>query len=85
MRTVVTVAGMRGEHCRRAIFTALTPVGGIRSAEVMLGRIVIEHDGTVTEAALREAIGVTGYVIANVVEDRRALPMVDDSVPHFST
>ena len=85
MRTVVTVAGMRGEHCRRAIFTALTPVDGIRSAEVMLGRIVIEHDGTVTEAALREAIGVTGYVIADVVEDRRALPMVDDSVPHLST
>lgn len=84
MRTVVTVAGMRGEHCRRAIFTALTPVGGIRSAEVMLGRIVIEHDGTVTETALREAIGVTGYVITDVADDRRTLPMADDSMRHLS-
>ena len=66
---------MRGEHCKRAIFTALTPVSGIQSAEVSLGRITVEHDGTVTEAELREAIAVTGYVIADVTEERRALPI----------
>ena len=75
---------MRGEHCRRAIFTALTPVDGIRSVEVTLGRVVIEHDGTVTETALREAIGVTGYVVAGVVEDRRVLPLMDDSLHRHS-
>jgi copper chaperone CopZ len=82
MRTVVTIAGMRGEHCKRAIFTALTPVSGIRSAEVSLGRITVEHDGTVTEAELREAIAVTGYVISDVTEERRALPIRDDERAH---
>jgi copper chaperone CopZ len=81
MRTVVTIAGMRGEHCKRAIFTALTPVTGIHSVEVMLGRITVEHDGTVTETSLRDAIGVTGYVIADVVEDRRVLPLMNATLP----
>jgi copper chaperone CopZ len=80
MRTVVTIAGMRGEHCKRALFTALTPIAGIYSADVTLGRITVEHDGTVTEAELREAISVTGYVIAEVVEERRVLPVMDPSL-----
>jgi copper chaperone CopZ len=79
MRTVVTIAGMRGEHCKRALFTALTPIAGIQSADVTLGRIAVEHDGTVTEEELREAISVTGYIIASVVEERRILPVMDSS------
>jgi copper chaperone CopZ len=77
MITVVTIAGMRGEHCKRALFTALTPVAGIRSAEVSVGRITVDHDGSVTAAELREAISVTGYVVADVVEERRALPIMN--------
>ncbi|MEO6864056.1 MAG: heavy-metal-associated domain-containing protein [Gemmatimonadaceae bacterium] len=84
MRTVVSIAGMRGEYCKRALFTALTPVEGIRSAEVTLGRITIEHDGSVTESGLREAIEVTGYVVANVVHERRVLPVMDSALQtHF--
>lgn len=77
MITIVKIAGMRGEHCKHALFTALTPVVGITSAQVTLGQISVEHDGTVTEAELRDAIAVTGYVVADVVEERRALPVVD--------
>lgn len=84
MRTVVHVAGMRGEHCKRAIFTALTPISGIHSAEVSLGRITVEHDGTVTETELREAIAVTGYVIADVEEERRVLPIRDAELHRHS-
>jgi len=80
MITIVTIAGMRGEHCKRALFTALTPVAGIRSAEVSLGRVTIDHDGSVTEEELCEAISVTGYVIADVVHERRVLPIVDDPI-----
>ncbi|MEO7101716.1 MAG: heavy metal-associated domain-containing protein [Gemmatimonadaceae bacterium] len=80
MITIVTIAGMRGEHCKRAVFTALTPVAGIRSADVSLGRVTIDHDGTVTEAELCEAISVTGYVIADVVHERRLLPIVGNQV-----
>ncbi|MEO8946245.1 MAG: heavy-metal-associated domain-containing protein [Gemmatimonadaceae bacterium] len=79
MKTVVTIAGMRGEHCKRALFTALTPVAGITSAEVSLGCITVEHDGTVTEQDLRDAIAVTGYVITGVGEERRSLPVMDGS------
>ncbi len=83
MITVVTIAGMRGDHCKRALFTALTPVAGIHAAEVALGRITVEHDGTVTEQELRDAISVTGYVVASVVEERRVLPIMNDSLePH---
>jgi copper chaperone CopZ len=80
MRTVVTIAGMRGEYCKRALFTALTPVSGIRSAEVALGRIAVEHDGTVTETDLRDAISVTGYVVTDVTEERRALSIMDSAL-----
>jgi len=80
MLTIVTIAGMRGEHCKRALFTALTPVAGIRSAEVSLGRVTIDHDGSVTEDELREAISVTGYVIAAVTHERRVLPVMDSSI-----
>lgn len=71
---------MRGDHCKRALFTALTPIAGIQSADVTLGRITVEHDGTVTEEELRQAISVTGYVVAEVVEERRVLPVMDPSL-----
>jgi len=71
---------MRGEYCKRALFTALTPVSGIRSAEVALGRIAVEHDGTVTETDLRDAISVTGYVVTDVTEERRALSIMDSAL-----
>ena len=71
---------MRGDHCKRALFTALTPIAGISTAEVVLGRITVEHDGTVTATELRDAISVTGYVIADIVEDRRILPVMGESL-----
>jgi copper chaperone CopZ len=71
---------MRSEYCKRAIFTALTPIGGIHSADVSLGTITVEHDGTVTEQDLRDAIAVTGYVIVEVAEDRRVLPMANQTL-----
>ena len=36
---------MSSPHCIRAVFTALTPVEGILSAEVTLGAVEVEHDG----------------------------------------
>lgn len=67
---------MRSPHCVQAVFTALTPVAGILSAEIVPGWAVIEHDGRTTASAVREAIGVAGYSVDEVVEERRRLPMV---------
>jgi copper chaperone CopZ len=67
---------MSCQHCVQAVFTALTPVEGILSAEVTIGSVVIEHDGRATVDALRAAIGVAGYDAVIAAEERRQLPIV---------
>jgi copper chaperone CopZ len=67
---------MSCQHCVQAVFTALTPVEGILSAEVTIGSVVIEHDGRTTVDALRAAIGVAGYDAVIAAEERRHLPIV---------
>lgn len=67
---------MSCQHCVRAVFTALTPVPGIVSADVSIGRAVIEHDGRATEAALREAIAESGYHVSSATEEKRRLPII---------
>ena len=76
MRTRLRILGMSTPHCIRAVFTALTPVEGIVSADVVLGSVEVEHDGRATPDALREAIAVAGYEVGEVIEERRRLPTV---------
>ena len=76
MRTRLRILGMSTPHCIRAVFTALTPVEGIVSAEVVLGAVEVEHDGRPTIEALREAIAVAGYEVVDAVEDRRGLRVI---------
>ena len=67
---------MSCQHCVTAVFTALTPVEGILSAEVDVGSVLVEHDGRATVNALREAIAVAGYEAILATEERRQLPVV---------
>ncbi|MDB4886694.1 MAG: hypothetical protein JWN79_2132 [Gemmatimonadetes bacterium] len=76
MLTRLRITGMSCQRCVQAVFTALTPVPGIRSAEVTIGAAVIEHDGQATVAALREAIAVSGYEVSLADEERRRLPIL---------
>ena len=76
MITRIRIAGMSCQHCVRAVFTALTPVEGITSADVSIGAATIEHDGRVTMDALREAIAVAGYEVEEGTEERRRLPLL---------
>jgi copper chaperone CopZ len=78
MITRARVEGMSCQHCVRAVFTSLAGVRGITRADVSIGAIEIEHDGTVTVEALREAVAVAGYAIREAVLDRRRLPMFGD-------
>lgn len=73
MITTVAIAGMRTGYCMRAVFTALAAVEGIQSADVSLGRAVIDHDGRATADRLREAIAVSGYEVMSVDDERRRL------------
>ena len=76
MITSIRIEGMTCQHCVRAVFTALTPVEGIHSADVTVGHATVEHDGRVTMATLRDAIAVAGYRVDGGTEERRRLPLL---------
>jgi copper chaperone len=76
MLTRLRIEGMSCQHCVQAVFTSLTPVQGIISANVTIGAATIEHDGRATVDALREAIAVAGYDVSVADEQRRRLPML---------
>jgi copper chaperone len=76
MRTRLHITGMSCQHCVRAVFTALTPVPGVSSADVGIGWVEVEHDGRATLDVLRSAIAVAGYDAALAGEERRRLPVV---------
>lgn len=75
MQTVVSIQGMSSAHAVRAVFTALAGVHGIDRADVTLGKAVIDHDGTVTVDAIRDAVAVAGFDIGDATENRRTLPI----------
>lgn len=70
---------MTCQHCVRAVFTALTPVEGVLSADVSIGRVDVEHDGRATVDALRAAIAVAGYEAVAEREERRRLHVLGSS------
>jgi copper chaperone CopZ len=76
MITRLRIAGMSCQRCVQAVFTALTPVEGIVSAEVSIGAVTIEHDGRATVEALRDAIAISGYDVTLAEEERRRLPLL---------
>ncbi len=78
MRTIVQVDGMCAVHCVRAVQTSLAMVPGISWCDVTMGRVEVEHDGGATAEALREAIGVAGFTVRAVQQERR-LPVVGES------
>ncbi len=63
---------MTCQRCVQAVFTSLTPVAGIVSADVGIGAATIEHDGRTTVEALTEAIALAGYSVVGA-EGRREL------------
>ncbi|MDQ3243526.1 MAG: heavy-metal-associated domain-containing protein [Gemmatimonadota bacterium] len=76
MITTATIDGMSCVHCVRAVFTGLAAVPGVSRADVSIGKAVIEHDGSATAEAIREAISIAGYEVAAFSDDRRTLPVV---------
>jgi copper chaperone len=75
MLTTASIAGMTCAHCVRAVFTSLAGVPGIERADVSIGQAVIEHDGSVTPEAIRDAIAVAGYEMTGITDNRRTLPL----------
>ena len=75
MQTTALISGMTCAHCVRAVFTSLGGVEGIKSADVSIGRAVIEHDGTVSPEDIRAAVALAGYEVTEFKNDRRTLPL----------
>ena len=74
MVSILTIAGMVAVHSRRAVYTALSGVPGVTSAEVELGRAVVEHDATTTREALSDAVAIVGCDVIDIRVERR-LPL----------
>ena len=74
MVSILTISGMVAVHAKRAVFTALSGVPGVKSADVELGRAVVEHDASTTSAALTEAIAIAGCEVIAIRVERR-LPL----------
>ena len=67
---------MTSVHAARAIYTALAGVEGVDLADVGRGIATVEHDERTTEAALREAVALAGFEVAEIRQERRVLPVV---------
>ncbi len=75
MISTLHIDGMRSVHCARAVHTALAGVAGIDSAEVVIGRAVVEHRDALDAPALDAAIAQVGYTVRAVVHEPRRLPV----------
>lgn len=62
-RTVLFIAGMRGNHCREQIALALESVAGVKGVDVNLyrARATIIHDPLCESAELIRTVLGTGY------------------------
>ena len=67
---------MTSVHATRAIFTALAGVAGVARADVRRGQAVVEHDGSVSASMLSDAVGLAGFEVITVTEERRVLPLL---------
>lgn len=75
MQSTALISGMTCAHCVRAVFTSLGGVEGIKSADVSIGKAVIEHDGAVNPEDIRAAVALAGYEVTGFTTDRRTLPL----------
>ena len=76
MVSVLTIAGMVAVHAKRAVYTALSGVPGVLSAEVELGRAVVEHDPSTSTEDLVAAVALAGCEVKSARIERR-LPLSD--------
>jgi copper chaperone CopZ len=74
MVSILTISGMVAVHSKRAVFTALSGVPGVISADVEMGRAAVEHDATTSADALASAVAIVGCEVTSVRVERR-LPL----------
>jgi copper chaperone CopZ len=73
MRFRVLIKGMLSVHAKRAVFTALAGIDGVRHAEVQVGSAVVDADVSVGEDVVRAAIEELGLRVTSITKE---LPVV---------
>lgn len=76
MVSILTISGMVAVHSKRAVFTALSGVPGVITADVEWGRAVVEHDASTTSHELAAAVAIAGCDVTATKTERR-LPLSD--------
>ena len=76
MVSILTISGMVAVHSKRAVFTALAGVPGVKSAEVELGRAVVDHEPQASDEAIAAAIEAAGCSVTSIERiTSRPLPL----------
>lgn len=75
-RAYVEIDGLLSVHAVRAVWTALTGVPGILSAEVSMTGAVLDTETPVDREALAAALALAGVALRSVREERGSLPIV---------
>ena len=75
MRLRLMIDGMLSVHAKRAVFTAMTGVPGIVSAQVEMGEAVIEGTA-LDEAELRGAVETVGCRVSHIERLPAQLPLL---------
>ncbi|WP_337169679.1 hypothetical protein [Gemmatimonas aurantiaca] len=75
-RAYVEIDGLLSVHAVRAVWTALTGVPGILSAEVSMTGAVLDTETPVDREALATALTLAGVTLRSVREERGSLPIV---------
>lgn len=75
-RVKVEVDGMVGIHAVRAVWTALSAVPGVVSADVTMSGVLLEVEGALDEQLLGAMLSAAGVqLVAVTVEQRSILPL----------
>ncbi|HEY0929101.1 MAG TPA: hypothetical protein VGE27_04215 [Gemmatimonas sp.] len=75
-RAYVEIDGLIAVHAVRAVWTALTAVPGILSAEVSMTGAVLELEAPVDRDALAAALAMAGVTLRDVRQERGTLPLL---------
>ncbi len=77
----LTLDGMVAVHAVRAVWTSLTAVAGVMSADVTMAGVRLDVDGSLTDATIRrsldEALAAADVrIVTCTISRSRALPIV---------
>ena len=75
-RIHVQIEGLLSVHAVRAVWTALSAVPGVLTAEVSMRGAVLDTDGPVDETLLAESLAMAGVHLVGMTVEKGQLPVL---------